>query len=189
MCKYFILNIRSRLIHLHDFQLFVKLGQLIKITFCTNRIIIIIAKGCLDLPNLILLIKQKSFANKTKESITSQRLGCLDFWHIANSVLNKSKSPIPPLINGPDLHLIKCNCLLNSFPRTLILTTQIISLPAFLSMANLKQHISGIPKLVKKLITNLDSSKTHSPDCIPVMVLKKLSLNFFMDYLSSSICV
>ena len=48
------------------------------------------------------------------------------------------------------------------------------SLPAFLSTANLRQHdISGIPKLVKSLITNRDSSKTYSPDCIPVMVLKK----------------
>ena len=40
-------------------------------------------------------------ANKTKESITSQKLGFRDFWRIANSVLNKGKSAIPPLFNGP----------------------------------------------------------------------------------------
>ena len=38
------------------------------------------------------------YANKTKESITSQKLGSCDFWRIANSVLNKGKSAIPPLL-------------------------------------------------------------------------------------------
>ena len=41
-----------------------------------------------------------AYASKTKESITSQKLGSKDFWKIANSVLNKSKSAIPPLLNG-----------------------------------------------------------------------------------------
>ena len=40
-----------------------------------------------------------AYANKTKESITSQNLGFRDFWQIANSVLNKGKSAIPPLFN------------------------------------------------------------------------------------------
>ena len=43
-----------------------------------------------------------AYANKTKESITSQKLGSRDFWRIANSVLNKDKS-IPPLFNGPEV--------------------------------------------------------------------------------------
>ena len=43
-----------------------------------------------------------AYANKTKESITSQKLGSRDFWRIANSVLNKGKSAIPPLLNGPE---------------------------------------------------------------------------------------
>ena len=41
-----------------------------------------------------------AYANKTKESITSQKLGSRDFWQIANSVLNKGKSGILPLFNG-----------------------------------------------------------------------------------------
>ena len=41
-----------------------------------------------------------AYANKTKESITSQKLGSLEFWQIANSVLNKGKSAIPSLFNG-----------------------------------------------------------------------------------------
>ena len=37
----------------------------------------------------------------------------------------------------------------------------------------LKLHnIFVTPKMVKKVITNLDSSKASGPDCIPVMVLK-----------------
>ena len=42
-----------------------------------------------------------AYANKTKESITSQKLGSREFWWIADSVLNKGKSAIPPLFNGP----------------------------------------------------------------------------------------
>ena len=42
-----------------------------------------------------------AYSNKTKESITYQKLGSHDFWRIANSVLNKGKSAIPPLFNGP----------------------------------------------------------------------------------------
>ena len=41
-----------------------------------------------------------AYATKTKESIASQKLSSRDFWRIANSVLNKGKSAIPPLFNG-----------------------------------------------------------------------------------------
>ena len=44
-----------------------------------------------------------AYAYKTKESITSQKLGSCDFWRIANSVLNKGKSAIPPLFNMPEV--------------------------------------------------------------------------------------
>ena len=44
-----------------------------------------------------------AYATKTKESITSQTLGSRDFWQIANSVINKGKSAIPPLLNGPEV--------------------------------------------------------------------------------------
>ena len=48
-----------------------------------------------------------------------------------------------------------------------------ISLPSFPSRTYLKLHnIFVTPELVKKLITNLGSSKASGPDCIPVMVLK-----------------
>ena len=48
-----------------------------------------------------------------------------------------------------------------------------IFLPAFLSRTNLKlPNISVTPKLVKKVITDLDLSKVSGSDCIPVVVLK-----------------
>ena len=40
-----------------------------------------------------------AYANKTKESVTYQTTDSQDFWRIANSVLNKGKSTIPPLFN------------------------------------------------------------------------------------------
>ena len=52
-----------------------------------------------------------------------------------------------------------------------------ISLPVFPFRTNLKLHnISVTPKIVKKVITNLDSSKASAPDCIPVVVLKNCEL-------------
>ena len=45
-----------------------------------------------------------------------------------------------------------------------------ISLPIFPSRT--LHNISVIPKMVKKVITDLDSSDASSPDCIPVVVLK-----------------
>ena len=59
-----------------------------------------------------------AYANKTKESITSQKLGSYDFWGIASSVLNKGKSAIPPLFSDPEVLSSACdkqNCLLKTF--------------------------------------------------------------------------
>ena len=44
-----------------------------------------------------------TYANETKEFITFQKLGSLNSWRIANSVLNKGKSAISPLFNGPEV--------------------------------------------------------------------------------------
>ena len=44
-----------------------------------------------------------AYANKTKESITFQKLGSRDFWRIANIVLNKGKSAIPSLFNRAEV--------------------------------------------------------------------------------------
>ena len=48
-----------------------------------------------------------------------------------------------------------------------------ISLPVFPSRSNLKLHdIYVTPKMIKKVIKNLDLSKASGLDCIPVVVLK-----------------
>ena len=48
-----------------------------------------------------------------------------------------------------------------------------ISLPPFPSRTNLKLHnISVTPKMVKKVIMNLDLRKTSGSDCIAAVVLK-----------------
>ena len=48
-----------------------------------------------------------------------------------------------------------------------------VSLPVFPSRTNLKLHnISVTPKMVRKVVMNLDLSKASGPDCISVVVLK-----------------
>ena len=117
-----------------------------------------------------------AYANKTKESITSQKLGSQDFWRIANSVLNKGKSAIPPLFNGPEVlssAFNKAKLLAENFSKNSNLDDSSISLPVFPSRTNLKVHnIFVTPKMAKKVIMNLDLSKVSGPDCIPVVVLK-----------------
>ena len=54
-----------------------------------------------------------------------------------------------------------------------------ISLSVFRSRTNLKMHkISITLKMVKKVITNLDSPNASGLDCIPLVVLKICGLNF-----------
>ena len=116
------------------------------------------------------------YATKTKESITSQKLGSRDFWRIANSVLNKGKSAILPLFNGPKVLSSasdKAKLFTKNFSKNSNLDDSGISLPVFPSRTNLELHnISITLKMVKKVITNLDSSKASDPDCIPVVVLR-----------------
>ena len=117
-----------------------------------------------------------AYATETKEPITSQKLGSRDFWRIANSVLNKSKSAIPPHFNGPEVLSSasnKAKLFAKNFSKNSNLDDSGIFLPLFPFKANMKLHnISITPKMVKKVIKNLDSSKASDPDCIPVMVLK-----------------
>ena len=63
------------------------------------------------------------YNNKVEESITSQKLGSRDFGRIANNVLNKGKSAIPPevLSSASDEAKLFAETVL----RTLILMTQV----------------------------------------------------------------
>ena len=117
-----------------------------------------------------------AYANKTNKTITSQKIGSHDFWRIANSVLIKDKSAIPPLFNGPEVLSSasdKAKLFAENFSMNSNLDNSGISLPVFPSRTNLKLHnISVTSKMVKKVILNLDLSKASRPDCIPVVVLK-----------------
>ena len=117
-----------------------------------------------------------AYANKTKDSMTSQKLGSRDFWRIANSVLNKGKSAIPPVFNGPEVLSSasdKAKLFAENFSWNSNLDDSGISLSVFPSRTNLKLHnISVTPKVVRKVVMNLDLSKASGPDCIPVVVLK-----------------
>ena len=60
------LSIGLSLIHLHGFQLLVRLQELIEVTsFVTSNKLVIVAKGILKLTNLLMFINQKvSFLRK-----------------------------------------------------------------------------------------------------------------------------
>ena len=117
-----------------------------------------------------------AYTTKTKESITSHKLGFWDFWRIANSVLYKGKSAIPPLFSGLEM-LSSASDKATLFGKIFCKSSNLddlgISLPVFPSRTNVKLHnVSISPKMVKKVIRNLDSSKAYGLDCIPVVVLK-----------------
>ena len=116
-----------------------------------------------------MLIKQKSPSHP-------RNLAFLNFWRIVNSVLNKGKSAIPPLFNGPEVLSSasdKAKLFAENFSKNSNLDDSGISLPVFPSRTNLKLHnISVTPKMVRKVVMNLDLSKASGPDCIPVVVLK-----------------
>ena len=116
------------------------------------------------------------YANKTKESITSQKLGSHDFWQIPNSVLNKGKSALPPVFNSPEV-LSSASDKPKLFSENFFMNSNLddsgISLPVFPSRTNLKlNNISVTPKMVRKVVMNLNLTKASDPDCIPVVVLK-----------------
>ena len=118
----------------------------------------------------ILEAAKLAYSNNTKESITSQKLGSPDFWQIANSILKKVKSAIPPLFSGPEVLSFasdKTKLSAKNFSKNSNLEGSGISLPVFASRTNLK-----LPKIVKKVITKFHSLKVSHPDCIPVVVLK-----------------
>ena len=97
----------------------------------TGRLVIV-AKGFLKLPNLHMLLKQKS-------SIISRKLGSRDFWRIVNSVLKKGKSAVPLLFNVPEVlssATDKAKLLAENFSENSNLDDSGISLPVFLSRTN-----------------------------------------------------
>ena len=112
----------------------------------------------------------RAYVNETKESTTPQKHGSLDFWWIANSVLNRRKSAVHPVFNSLEV-LFSGSDKAKWFAKNFLKKSNFddFDYPFLL----LKLHnISVTPKIVKKVTTNLDSLKASCPDCIPVVFLK-----------------
>ena len=125
-----------------------------------------VAKEFLKLPNMRMLIKQKS-------SSLPRNLALGTFGKLL--IVSTTSSAIPPLFNS--LEVLSCasdkaQLFAKNFSKNSNLDDSDISLPIFSSRNNLKLHISVTPKTVKKVIMNLDSSEVSGPDYIPMVVLK-----------------
>ena len=73
----------------------------------------------------------------------SQKIGGCDFWHIANSVLNKGKSAVPPLFNVPEVLSSasdKAKVFAENFTKDSNLDDSGIFLLVFSSKTNMKLH-------------------------------------------------
>ena len=94
----------------------------------------------------------------------------------------QGKSAIPPQFSGGEVlssESDKAKLFAENISKNSNLDNSGISLPVFPSRTNLKLHISVTPKMVKKVIMNLDLSKASDPDCIPVVVLKNCEPELF----------
>ena len=111
------------------------------------------------------------------------------------SVLNKGKSAIRSLFNGPKVlpsASEKTKAFAENFSTNFNLDDSGIDsgtfLPVFPSQTNLKLHnISVTPKMIKEVIMNFDLSKALGPDCIPVVILKNFEPELSFIQLNSSI--
>ena len=112
-----------------------------------------------------------AYATKTKDSITSKKLGSQEFWQITNSVLKKGKSAIPPLFNSLEVLASasdKAKLFTKNFSNSSNFDDLGISLPVFPSRTNLKLHnISITPK------------ESCFPDCWKVSSVVPASVAFF----------
>ena len=101
-----------------------------------------------------------AYANKTKESITFQKLGSRDIWRGRQEVFSSASD--------------EAKLFAENFSKKSNLNDSGISLLFFPpSRTNLKLHnISVTSKMVKKVITNHDLPKVCGPDCTPVVLLK-----------------
>ena len=124
----------------------------------------------------VLEVAKLAYANKTSVHHFPESWLSGLFWRISNSVLNNGKSAIPPLFNGTEVLSSpsdKAKLFAENVSNNSNLDDSGTSLPLFTSRINLKLHIISVtPKIVKKVITNLDLSKASGPDYIPLVVLK-----------------
>ena len=111
------------------------------------------------------------------------------FPSIANSLLKKGKSATPRLFIGLEVLSSasdKAKLFAKNFSKSSSLDDSGISLPVISSGTNLKLHnIYVSPRMIKKVVTNLDLSNVLCSDCMTVMVLKhhEPELSYILDEL------
>ena len=139
-----IVSIKSSLTHLHGFQLLALLPELIEITFIVVLLnlkqslgrLVAVAKRFLELPNLCILIKEKSLT-------LFRNLALMIFGKLVIVFITKVNLQYFFYSMGSmccRLSLIKKNCFLKIFLTDLVLIYSGISLSDFLSKTNLKLH-------------------------------------------------
>ena len=103
----------------------------------------------LKLPNLQMPIKKKKGTSLSRH-LTFGTFGKL-------LIVFSTKSPVSPLFNSQEALILMTHLSLYLFSLLVLISNWLIFLK---------------PKMVKKVIMNLDSSKASGPDCVPVVVLK-----------------
>ena len=106
---------------------------------------------------------------------------------------HKGRFSIPSLSNGSELlsaALDKAKLFAKNFSSNYNLDDSGISLPVLPSRTNLKLHIISVaPKLINKIIADVDLPQASGPDGIPVVALKNCEPELSYILGDSSICV
>ena len=101
-----------------------------------------------------------AYANKIKDSTTSQKFGSQNFWQMANSALKEAKSAIALIFNGLEVLPSvpnKSKLFAEDFSNNFNLNDSGISVPVLPSRTNLKLHnVSVTTKMLKNVIMNLE---------------------------------
>ena len=99
---------------------------------------VIVAKGLLKLPNLCMVLKEKSPSLSTNLAVRA-------FGKLPLVFSTKKKSAIPPLLNGPE---VLPSLFAENFSGNSNLDESVISLPIFHSRTNLKLHNYALTSVI-----------------------------------------
>ena len=119
------------------------------------------------------------YASLIQSRIDNENLGTREFWRITNRVMNRGKSSIPTIINGPEIlssSLDKARLFAKMFSSNSNLDDSGHPLPDCPIRTNITiSNLNITPSEVTKFIRKLEPSKAAGPDQIPVVVLKHLA--------------
>ena len=133
----------------------------------------------------VLKAAESRYIESTKSKISDQTLGSKDFWRILNSVLNRGKSSVPPLVSGSQIiqsskgkaevfaTMFAEHCRLSSAPK----------FPPYFEPRKSSEDLSetGLddiqftPFVISRVLSKLDTASASGPDRIPAIVLKQLA--------------